>query len=639
MTATNTTAKIAAVLAALGLVASSVFVALPARAQTAEELQEQINTLLAQIAALQGNTGTTAAVTFSADLTIGSTGADVTALQNWLISKGYSIPAGATGYFGAQTQTALAQYQAANGIAPAAGYFGPITRAKVNASAGTSTGGTGTGTGTGTGSSNDGLSGGEANLTDFDLVREESSGAEGESEVEVARVEFDVEDGDVRVERLELELQAVSTSDSDRPWDYISNVSLWADGEKLADMDADSRSDWDEHDDDSDHGASSADYYSMTFTGLDYVVEEDDMAEITVAFDIANTVDSEDITQTFRVTIADDGIRAVDAEGIQQYVGENSDYVTFGFDEEENGDLSVRTSTEDPNTSILVSDDEDESEDYTVFVFNIENDEDVDALITDLTIAVDEENSGSTTAEIIRTATLMVDGDEYDGEIADTVDGAIEFEDIEVEIGGDDEVEFELMVTLVRSAPSATVAFSVTGSTGIDAEGVDSGDETVVDGSATSATHTVASTGVAVEAVSTSQSVTTPGDSAAASYGTYTVRFDVTALEEDAYIDDVAASTTVSNGIGFAVFGDAFTGTSSAILTSTADLSGGYFLVNEGETETFTLTVTLDPSAAGTFGVRLDEVNFNEDAAAGDTVFTVDSSEDDFRTDPVYIAN
>src|SRR5690606_20104047 len=89
MTTASTNAKIAAVLAGIGLVASSFAVFAPAaRAQTAAELQAQINALLAQIAALQGNTGTTASVSFSRDLTIGATGADVTSLQNWLISKG-----------------------------------------------------------------------------------------------------------------------------------------------------------------------------------------------------------------------------------------------------------------------------------------------------------------------------------------------------------------------------------------------------------------------------------------------------------------------------------------------------------------------------------------------------------------------
>lgn len=62
------------------------------------------------------------------DLTKGLSGEDVGLLQELLIEQGQQIPAGATGYFGSQTQSALASYQSKNNIIPASGYFGPITR-------------------------------------------------------------------------------------------------------------------------------------------------------------------------------------------------------------------------------------------------------------------------------------------------------------------------------------------------------------------------------------------------------------------------------------------------------------------------------------------------------------------------------
>lgn len=69
---------------------------------------------------------------FTVDLHLGSSGADVTALQEFLIDAGYSISAGATGYFGSQTKQAVIAYQRANSIAPAAGYIGPLTLARLN---------------------------------------------------------------------------------------------------------------------------------------------------------------------------------------------------------------------------------------------------------------------------------------------------------------------------------------------------------------------------------------------------------------------------------------------------------------------------------------------------------------------------
>lgn len=119
---------------AIALVASITSVA---SAQT--DIQAQITALLAQIAQLQAQLGTTQAATataynFTKDLTIGSKGDDVTALQGFLESKGVlTMPAGvAKGYFGNLTKTALSAYQSSVSISPAAGYFGPKTRAMVN---------------------------------------------------------------------------------------------------------------------------------------------------------------------------------------------------------------------------------------------------------------------------------------------------------------------------------------------------------------------------------------------------------------------------------------------------------------------------------------------------------------------------
>ena len=100
-------------------------------------LEEQINALLAQIANLQTQLAATP-FTSSGDLTLGSKGAAVKALQQYLNANGAQIAASGAGspgneteYFGSLTKKALAKWQAANGVSPAAGYFGPRTRAKM----------------------------------------------------------------------------------------------------------------------------------------------------------------------------------------------------------------------------------------------------------------------------------------------------------------------------------------------------------------------------------------------------------------------------------------------------------------------------------------------------------------------------
>lgn len=121
-----------------------------AHGQTAADLQAQISSLLATIAALQAQlsnvTGgaVVTACSFTKDLTLGSTGEDVRCLQQYLNGAGFQVSASGAGspgnesaYFGALSKAALAKWQAANGVTPSVGYFGPISRAKYTSLAGT----------------------------------------------------------------------------------------------------------------------------------------------------------------------------------------------------------------------------------------------------------------------------------------------------------------------------------------------------------------------------------------------------------------------------------------------------------------------------------------------------------------------
>lgn len=75
---------------------------------------------------------------FTRSLTYGSRGNDVLELQKFLNTHGFTVAATGAGslgnettFFGTATRKAVARFQAAYHITPAAGYFGPITRAKI----------------------------------------------------------------------------------------------------------------------------------------------------------------------------------------------------------------------------------------------------------------------------------------------------------------------------------------------------------------------------------------------------------------------------------------------------------------------------------------------------------------------------
>lgn len=177
MSKTLATHKVAAVLVGLGLVAAIMFAFAPvAKAQTVAELQAQINSLLATIAALQtqitaaggGTTGASTGFTFTRNHSMGDSGGEVMELQKFLntmadtqvSASGAGSPGNESSYFGSKTKAAVVKYQnkyAADiltplGLTAGSGYWGAATRAKANAmNAGGTTGGTTTGGTTPTG--------------------------------------------------------------------------------------------------------------------------------------------------------------------------------------------------------------------------------------------------------------------------------------------------------------------------------------------------------------------------------------------------------------------------------------------------------------------------------------------------------
>src|SRR3989344_4643506 len=113
----------------------------PAKADLLSDLQAQVQALLAQITALGGGSSTTAGAgcyAFTTTHQQGQSGGEIMWIQKFLNSHGAQVaasgagsPGNETSYYGALTKAGVAKWQAANGVAPAAGYWGPITRAKV----------------------------------------------------------------------------------------------------------------------------------------------------------------------------------------------------------------------------------------------------------------------------------------------------------------------------------------------------------------------------------------------------------------------------------------------------------------------------------------------------------------------------
>lgn len=342
-------AKIAGIAAGATLVFGS-FVPM-AGAVTVAELQAQINALMAQLATLQGGSAATGATacTFTGSLTLGSSGAQVTCLQDYLTSTGhFTFSGGSTGYFGPITQSAVAAWQAANGVAPAVGYFGPISQAKYSAVAGSTTTTTTTTSGTVVGSIT--TPGVEGTIT-ASLNPSPSSGSkiyEAGSKAAVLGIKLEAKNSDIRVERVKVKLSANTSGNSDQQfYTKIADRMYVMDGSTvLASVDLNSST-----------VVKESSLYYITITGFSFVVPKDSIKVLTLAVDPKSSWDSTFDSDSWTVTVPVDGVRGVDGANINQRSPATafSNNFTSAADVVDSAALTISLATDSPVTSQVIA--------------------------------------------------------------------------------------------------------------------------------------------------------------------------------------------------------------------------------------------------------------------------------------------
>lgn len=630
-------------------------VAVSASAQTTSvaDLQTMIATLQAQIAALSGGSSTSGAssVTFTRDLTLGSSGADVTALQNWLIGKGFTVPAGATGYFGAQTQSALARYQASAGITPASGYFGPLTRASVSATGGNPPKDPVT---------PKPMSGDEGQLKNIDNANAEVESVvdEGQDDVPVFGVEVEAKDSDMSIERIDVDFTLTdSANGSDNLDDYIKEVSLMVDGKTVATQDVDEADINDPGEGDFSTSADENDVYSFRFTGLDIVVDEGDTAEIYVAVSAVSNVDTADEGDDWSVLIPDDGIRAVDGAGISDtYVtGSELSEENFSVDAADAGDLSLSLDSAD-NDDRVVTINENGEDDVEILRFTLESDtsdNNVDEIEIDLATTTSTTTGFATVMSRLK---LEVDGKVVATESVSNgaAGGAtVLFENLDLDIQDGDEVEFIVTADFKDDADTRegfTFEATVDASQIVveDAEG----DDVTVTGDVTGGEIELRTNGISVEFVSADETRNVGQFAGDADSVDFVVVFDVTANDENVYIDGdivggVPAPTTATDGLTWATTTDSTTGTSTTPSTSypaTLSASGSTsndvttsgqksFKIDKNQTRRFTFRVSI-PAGGDNVNAGVKITGIKWDLDSGDAHANLyDFNLDDLKTD------
>lgn len=698
MTLTNT---IAAKLIVAFVAISMVFFAVaPVQAQTADELQATIDSLMAQIAALNsqvgvvdGNLSSAAAIcpyTWTRSLNMGATGADVMKLQQYLNATADTQVAAAgsagspgmeTSYYGPATGAAVAKFQTKYrtdilsplGLVNPTTYFGPSTMTHINKLC------VNVPTTPTDGDDDDDMDEdedededdddnggplrGEASLDTAELDDGETTIEEGDEDEVIGEFTVEFQDGDAEISRIDIALDGTGNAE---PWDAFDTISLWVDGDKVAEMDA---SDEDDYLDE--------DTGEIRFTGLDIIAREDDELEILIAASVQNNLDADELTDW---TLTIESMRFFDADDVATTESDPTSGDTAEFDIQAAGtdeELDISLSSSNPDSTDIVVDTDTDTDDVTILVADLEagdNDIELDRVVVKIEVT---SATSSNITSIIDEARLVIDGksfkaeavgteDDYDAAADDdtpsTATGISEgyserasatttvwylFDiDGDVVIDEDEEVEMEVVVDFndtndgARYNTGSTIKASITSTETAEweAEGAEDLSASQFDGTAVGDTHTLVAEGILVPAdgfSSETDSLGTNDDT-----GEFVLTFEVTAVEDDFYITDNSTSTsnTPADGVGFTVTGGTAATLTSSLTSSADEDTTGVFTVREGETETFTLVVTVTTGTAASFRVQIDEIWYSASSNGTTAAEAYEPTPvSDFRTAPQSI--
>ncbi|MEK7635140.1 MAG: peptidoglycan-binding domain-containing protein [Patescibacteria group bacterium] len=513
-----------------------------ASAQTAAELTAQINSLLAMIAQLQsqiaGGASSAAATTFTKDLTVGSTGAEVSALQSFLVSKGFlTMPAGvAMGTFGPLTKSALVAYQTSAGITPAAGYFGPITRAKVNAAApvvvtpGTTPSVPGVITTPGV----------EGTLS----VTSNNSGLvstvyEGDSEKAIYGFNVEAKTSDIAIQRVKINLGSATTLYNKG----YAKIYLTDGSNVLASSDLNSST-----------VVKDGGNYYITLTGFNFVVPKAAKKQLVIKADVRSSIDSTDRTALnllAGILIPANGVRGVDGAGIDQY-GESAlsaRNVTFSADLTDSAALKISLNNSSPVAQDVVAADgaeNDELDKLTLLTFDLKSEKDAITL-QDLTVRLTYAGSGTATATTVYLYEGSTELDNASVAATSATAASASFTDLEYTISKDSTKTLTVKAD-IRTADGTirTVLAAVTAGSDVTPEN-SLGDTIVETGSATGYAMGLRDSGVelALSSKGTAAVSGTNGNSTDISTSTLTATFNVKikAVGNDVILGTVGSTT------------------------------------------------------------------------------------------------
>lgn len=472
----------------------------------------------------------TVSASFSKDLTVGSSGADVTALQNAI---GVTP---ATGYFGSVTKAAVIAYQKAHSL-PATGYVGALTRAALNGSSSTTT--TTTTTTTGTTVVNSGVEGiltaDLGSLSNITLY-------EGQTMVPVVNVKLQSKLSDINVQRVQLDLGTNTTV-----YTKVFRTMYLVDdsGRVLAQADLNSNT-----------VVKSGNDYLLTFSGFSYNVPKGTTKYLTVKADLyasikANSSACSGTGSTCTITVPANGVRGTDGAGIDQYAPGTlfSQNVSISGSLTDSAQLLVSTDAANFLASDVVAAAGSANNQYDklpLLAFDVRAQKDT-VEITDLKATITK-----TTGNATATAAYIYDGSTLIGSASvNSSTGVASFTNINYWVPQDTTKVLTLKAD-IQSADStvSTMSATVTGSTQVTTQN-SQGSTVTPTGTASGNAFNIRSVGpvFTLNSASITKSATASQNNFSTSTADATFNLTIQAVGGDVYFGTQAASSTFGFGI------------------------------------------------------------------------------------------
>ena len=588
--------------------------------------EAQASIVLALMGGSSTSTTGTSSCSYTHTVTLkqGSKGTQVAAMQG-------VIGAITDGNFGSMTKSKVETFQSNNGLT-VDGVVGAMTGAKMAASC---QGSDNNDNNNDNGS--DELDGSFGTISDVTTLSQFSNEEVGEGDSEVKVLGFEVEaanDGDIMITSLKLNFDPAGngSGDSDNLDDYIDGVTVWMGDEEVASADV------------SDFTENSNDTFTKTISLDNAIVRAEETEKFYVSVDASGNLDSGDIdSDSWSLDV--DNIRYEDGSGVVTTDVDSGDinnmnvamsFVDFGTAADT--ELKISTDSDSPEAQVVIIDDQDTTDNVTLLIGKIELEGTSDAVIDQFPVTLT--TSGATDLdEITGSLTLIIDGEEYTESVSTSAltTTTVTFDNMDFDLTAGDTIEFTIKAEVNDIE------------TGLFEEGdmlkvdVQSGDRVAMDveneegdalsesertGTATGEYQEFRTEGIMVELVDTNAISSGQDDT----IGTFEIEFKVTAIGDAAYL-----GTTVSQGLTYTVDASGTTTTAgvSAVLVNNTDTdvtSQGNYLIEEGESETLTLTVSRSNDAAGLFRANLTGVKWDSDDANTTMANTYTSNMDDFHT-------